>query len=59
MKTKTFLSLILVVLLVAPLWAKGPNGPSNTSGLTITEKDKILYFYFVTLKISVKIQLTC
>jgi hypothetical protein len=45
MKTKTFLSSILVVLLVAPLWAKGPNGPSYTSGLTITEKDNILYLF--------------
>ncbi len=45
MKTKLLFALILVVLLVAPLWAKGPNGPSTSSGLTETEKDNILYLY--------------
>ncbi len=45
MKTKLFLALILVVLLVAPLWAKGPNGPSTSSGLTDLEEDNILYLF--------------
>jgi hypothetical protein len=45
MKTKLLFALILVALLVAPLWAKGPNGPSTSSGLSVTEKDNILYLY--------------
>ena len=45
MKTKLFLALILVVLLVAPLWAKGPNGPSISSGLTELEEANILYLF--------------
>ena len=45
MKTKLFFALILAALLVAPLWAKGPNGPSTSSGLTVTEKNNILYLY--------------
>ena len=45
MKTKLFFALILVALLVAPLWAKGPNGPSTSSGLTDTEKANILYLF--------------
>jgi len=45
MKTKIFITLILVVFLVAPLWAKGPNGPSTSSGLTDTEKANILYLF--------------
>ena len=43
MKTKLFLVLILAALLVAPLWAKGPNGPSTSSGLTELEEANILY----------------
>ena len=45
MKTKLFFVLILIVLFVAPLWAKGPNGPSTSSGLTGTEKANILYLF--------------
>ncbi|MBW1851699.1 MAG: DUF2202 domain-containing protein, partial [Deltaproteobacteria bacterium] len=45
MKTKIFFALILVALSVAPLWAKGPNGPSTSSGLTDTEKANILYLF--------------
>ena len=45
MKTKLFFALILIALLVAPLWAKGPNGPSTSSGLTDTEKANILYLF--------------
>ena len=45
MKTKLLFALILVALLVAPLWSKGPNGPSTSSGLSVTEKDNILYLY--------------
>jgi len=45
MKTKLFLALVLVALFVAPLWAKGPNGPSTSSGLTDTEEANILYLY--------------
>ena len=45
MKTKYFFALILVAFLVAPLWAKGPNGPATPSGLTDSEKDNILYLY--------------
>jgi hypothetical protein len=45
LKTKLFFALILAALLVAPLWAKGPNGPSTSSGLTVTEKNNILYLY--------------
>ena len=45
MKTKLFLALILVALLVAPLWAKGPKGPSTSSGLTDAEKANILYLF--------------
>lgn len=45
MKTKLFFALILVVLLVTPLSAKGPNGPSTSSGLTDTEKANILYLF--------------
>jgi hypothetical protein len=45
MKTKLLFALILVALLVAPLWAKGPNGFSTSSGLSVTEKDNILYLY--------------
>lgn len=45
MKTKLFFALILVAFLVAPLWAKGPNGPSTSSELTISEKANILYLY--------------
>ncbi len=45
MKIKTLFASILVVLLVAPLWAKGPNGPSASSGLTEAEKANILYLY--------------
>ena len=45
MKTKLFLALILVVLLVAPLWAKGPNGSSTPSALTGLEEDNILYLF--------------
>jgi hypothetical protein len=45
MKTKLFFALILVILLVAPLWAKGPKGPSTSSGLTNTEKANILYLF--------------
>ena len=45
MKTKLFFVLILVAFLVAPVWAKGPNGPSTPSGLTDTEKTNILYLF--------------
>jgi hypothetical protein len=45
MKTKLFFALILVALLVAPLWAKGPNGPSTSSELTETEEANILYLF--------------
>ena len=45
MKTKLFFVLILVALLVAPLWAKGPNCPATSSGLTGTEKANILFLY--------------
>ena len=45
MKTKLLFALILVALLVAPLWAKGPNGPSTSSGLTKAETDNILFLY--------------
>ena len=45
MKTKLLFALILVALLVAPLWAKGPNGPSTSFGLTDTEEANILYLY--------------
>lgn len=45
MKSKLFFALILVVLLVTPLSAKGPNGPSTSSGLTDTEKANILYLF--------------
>ena len=45
MKTKLFFALILVAFLVAPLWAKGPNGPSTSSGLTDIEKASILYLF--------------
>jgi hypothetical protein len=45
MKTKLFLALILVALLVAPLWAKGPKGPSTSTGLTDTEEANILYLF--------------
>jgi hypothetical protein len=37
--------MIIVALLVAPLWAKGPNGPCTSSGLTDTEKSNILYLF--------------
>ena len=45
MKTKLFFALILVALLVAPLWAKGPNGSSTSSGLTDIERGNILYLF--------------
>lgn len=45
MKTKLFFALILAALLVAPLWAKGPKGPSTSTGLTVTEKENILYLF--------------
>jgi hypothetical protein len=45
MKIKLFLALILVALLVAPLWAKGPKGPSTSIGLTETEEANILYLF--------------
>jgi hypothetical protein len=45
MKIKTLFTLILVVFLVAPLWAKGPNCPSISSPLTETEEVNILYLY--------------
>ena len=45
MRAKVSFALILVVLMVAPLWAKGPNGPSNTSELNIFEEDNILYLF--------------
>jgi hypothetical protein len=45
MKTKLFLALILVAFLVAPLWAKGPKGPSTSTGLTDTEEANILYLF--------------
>jgi len=45
MKTKLFFALILVAFLVSPLWAKGPNGPSTSSELTVIEKANILYLY--------------
>ena len=45
MKTKLFFALILIALLVAPLWAKGPNGPSTSPGLTDLEKANILYLF--------------
>jgi hypothetical protein len=45
MKIKTLLTLTLVVFLVAPLWAKGPNCPSVSSPLTETEEANILYLY--------------
>jgi hypothetical protein len=45
MKTKLFFALILVVFLVAPIWAKGPNGPSTSPDLTIAEKANILYLF--------------
>lgn len=45
MKTNLFFALILVVLLVAPLWAKGPNSLSTSSELTDTEQANILYLF--------------
>lgn len=45
MKIKTLFTSILVVLLVAPLWAEGPNGPSASSQLTEAEEANILYLY--------------
>jgi hypothetical protein len=45
MKTKLFFVLILVAFLVAPLWAKGPNGPATTYGLYDTEEANILYLF--------------
>jgi len=45
MKTKLIFALILISFLTAPLWAKGPNGPSTSPGLTVTEKNNILYLY--------------
>jgi len=45
MKTKFIYALILVALLAAPLWAKGPNGPSASSELTDAEKANILYLF--------------
>lgn len=45
MRTKLFSALILVAFLAAPLWAKGPNGPSTSSGLTDTEEANILFLY--------------
>ena len=45
MKIKLFFALILVILLVAPLWAKGPKGPSTSSVLTDTEEANILYLF--------------
>jgi len=35
----------MALLAAAPIWAKGPNDPSTSSGLTQTEKDNILYLY--------------
>lgn len=45
MRSKASLALILIVLMVAPLWAKGPNGPSSTSSLTDVEKANLLYLF--------------
>ena len=45
MKTKLFFAFILVALFAAPLWAKGPNVPSPSSGLTDTEEANILYLF--------------
>ena len=45
MKTKLFFASILVILLVAPLWAKGPKGPSTSSVLTGIEEANILYLF--------------
>ncbi|MBW1851038.1 MAG: DUF2202 domain-containing protein [Deltaproteobacteria bacterium] len=44
-ENKIFFALILVAFSVAPLWAKSPNGPSSSSGLTDTEKANILYLF--------------
>lgn len=48
MRTKVLFALILVVLMVAPLWAKGPNGQngsSNTSAITLEEEANLLYLF--------------
>ena len=45
MKIKTLFASILVVFLVAPLWAKGPNDPLASFQLTETEEADILYLY--------------
>ena len=45
MKIKTLFASILIVLLVTPLWARGPNGPSASSQLAEAEKANILYLY--------------
>jgi hypothetical protein len=45
MKAKISFALMLVILLAAPLWAKGPNGSSNLSTLTVIEKENILYLF--------------
>jgi hypothetical protein len=45
MKIKTLFASILIVFLVAPLWAKGPNGPSVSFQLTEAEEANILYLY--------------
>jgi hypothetical protein len=45
MKTKLFFALILVALLVAPLWAKGPSDPTTSTGLTDTEEANLLYLF--------------
>jgi hypothetical protein len=48
MRVKIAIAMILVVLFVAPLWAKGskgPNVPSNTSALTAVEETNLLYLF--------------